>query len=164
VEERRCKPRINASSANAKIQHWRPALVVGMLLLLPVLTGIAAARRWPSIDESFYAVASQIIATLFIAISVEFFARDKLVWEDKLDQFMILALIAFSWSGLFACIRAMLDGGTALTSGLATAGLMSASVLVSLALFARVKASSSGSPARIVLMFLFPPVLLLILL
>ncbi len=141
-----------------------PFLVVALLLLFPVLAGVAVAMRWPGASENFHATVAQIIATLFIAIAVEFYARDKLMWDDKLDQFMVLGLIAFSWSGLFGSIRGMLDDGTAFTSGLAAAGMMSASVLVSLALFARVRASSLGPPAGIVLVFLFPPVLLLIIL
>lgn len=156
--------RTNAGKIQVRVQHGRPTLVVAMLLLLPILIGIAVTLRWPDANENFYEVSSQIIATLFIAIAVEFFGRDKLIWEDKLDQFMVMALIAISWSGLFGCIRAMLNGGSVLTAGLAAAGLMSASTLVSLVLFARVKALNSAPPTKIVLMFLFPPVLLLILL
>lgn len=149
---------------NHRYKKWVPLLVVAMLLGLPVLTGVAVARRWPTIDDAYYGAVSQIIATLFIAIAVELFAPDKLVWDDRLDQFMVLSLIALSWSGLFGCARAMLGGGTAFTSGLAATGLMSASVLVSLALFARVTPTKTGPPAKLVFVFLVPPVLLLIVL
>jgi len=153
------------ASVGRRYERWAPLVVVAMLLLLPILTGVAVAKKWPNSDEGLYATMSQIIATLFIAIVVEFLGPDSRVWDDKLDQFMILGQIAFSWLGLFGCIRAMLDGGTALTSGLAAAGVMSASVLVSLALFARVRPATSGSPPfSFVLVFLYPPVLLLILL
>lgn len=146
-----------------RYNRWAPTLVVALLLLMPILTWLAVAKRWPTEDDAYYSTLAQIIATLFIAIAIEFFARDNVLWKDRLDQFMILGLIAISWSGLFACVRALLDGGTAFTSGLAAAGVMSASVLVSLALFARVRPAVSGPPVRIVLVFLVPPVVLLVL-
>jgi hypothetical protein len=79
-----------------------------MLLLLPVLTAVAAARRWPHVGVNFYAGTSQVMATLFVAMALELFVPDKPVWENKNDRFLILALMAVSSSGLFACLRATL--------------------------------------------------------
>jgi hypothetical protein len=140
-----------------------PTIVVLMLLFFPILCGVSVAMRWPHAKGEFYATASGIIATLFIAMAVEFFAGDRQVLADELDRFMVLGLIILSWSGLFGCIRAMLDVGTWLTSGLAGAGLMAASVLVSLALLTRVTQSNARPPVSIVLIFLIPPVALLVL-
>lgn len=140
-----------------------PHLVVSMLVLLPLLTGLGVARRWPDADVETYNVIAQLIATLFIAIAVEF-ARSTVLWEDRLDRLLVQILIGMSWTGLFTCVRALLDGGTSLTAGLAAAGLMSASVLVWLALFARMSGSTSGPPASVVLVLLTPPVVLLLLL
>lgn len=156
MEQRRPKPRTNVGRSSTRLQHWQAALVVGGLLILPVLTGIRVAQRWPSPGGDFYAATSQVIATLFIAIALEFFARGGL-GEEKLDRRMIQGLFVLSWFGFFGCVRAMLGGETAWTSGLAAAGLVSASVLISLVLLARVRVS-----AELVLMFLIPPVLILV--
>lgn len=148
----------------ARSINLRQGLFVFPLLLFPVSTGIAAARRWPDVNTGFYATVSQIIATLFIAMAVEFFARNKSIWETRFDNFMFLTLVGGSWMGLFACVRGMLEKGTALTSGLAVAGLVSASLLVSLALIGQVDQSSSKRPTRVLLALLLPAMVLIIIL
>lgn len=144
----------------ARGRNLQGAVFSVALPLIPILAGLVAGIKWPSGSGDFYSLMAQVIATLFVAICVEFFLRDTSIWTSRNDKFTVVALIAITWTGLFGCIRAMLVGGDGYMTGLATAGIVAASVLVSLALFARVQGSSRAQPA-LMLVLLLPAVLLL---
>lgn len=143
------------------VPQWRTILTVVLLLLLPVLAGLVVAKRWDA-DAGFYSTVSQIIATLYIAIAVEFFTAERLLWEDGPDQVLVLALLGSSSLGLFACVRGFLiGGGGPVMTGLAAAGLMACSMLVGLALLRRIRLSERIPPMQVLAVFVVPPVLLL---
>ena len=136
------------------------------VVAVPILVGLALSKRWPRAGENFYATAAQVIATLFVAAAVEFFAREA-TQAYMTDSIRLLLLIAVSWAGLFACIRALAGGGTRETAGLAGAGVAAVSVLVSLALYEQIKARGEGSDrieliaAAVITLFLVTPVVIL---
>jgi hypothetical protein len=133
----------------------------------PLLVGVAAANSWPHVGKEFYSSLAQVIATLFVAIAVDLFASQASRRSVR-DALQLLLLIAQSWFGFFACIRALAGGGTALTAGLAAAGVAAASVLLSLTLYERIRDVSEDSEkdqliaAVVVTLFLMAPVSLLI--
>jgi hypothetical protein len=135
---------------------------------IPVLVGVTMGYRWPDAGENFYSSTSQVIATLFIAIAVEFFAREAAA-TGRLEAIRLVLLVGQSWVGFFACVRALAGSPTAGTVGLAGAGVTAASVLVSVTLYDQIMATSGQSDrlklvaAGVVLFFLFPPVIILIL-
>jgi hypothetical protein len=93
--------------------------------------------KWGSVEDNYYESTSQIIASLFIAMAVELFA-DRQAWSEPLARVQALVLIALSWIGLFACIRALAGGGDAISVALAGAGVTAASTLVALTLYGRI--------------------------
>jgi hypothetical protein len=137
--------------------------------MAPILTGAMMAVKWPEPSENFYASIAQIIATLFVAMMIEFFASEA-TQRESFDATLVVMLLALSWVGLLACIYALAGASNGLTVGLAGAGVTSASVLVSLTLYDKVKGRSSDVQtddlvaAFTVILFLVAPVLLLILL
>jgi hypothetical protein len=146
----------------------REAIRLAGFVLIPMLVGVTMGARWPDAGGDFYASTAQVIATLFIAIAVEFFAREASRKSAPLDRLRLVLLIAQSWAGFFACVRALAGDATAVTVGLASAGVTAASVLVSLTLYEQIRASSEESGEGgvvgqvIVLLFILVPVLVLI--
>lgn len=142
-------------------------LIVVAVVLIPALVGvkIGAVSREPADD--FYATSAQVIATLFLAITVGFFARQA-AGRGMQDAVVALVLAGQSWIGFFACVRALTGAATDLTRGLTGMGVTAASVLLSLALYdgmlARDDISQRGKSvgAGIILIVLFAAVLLLI--
>lgn len=155
---------MGARSRLTNIRVWREksqaAVLSASLFLIPILAGLIAGMKWPSDSVEFYSLIAQVIATLFVAIAVEFFLRDASIWNSPADKFMVMALIAITWTGMFACIRAILVGGDGLMTGFATAGIVAASVLVSLTLFARVQDSARPRPG-LMLVLLIPAALMM---
>jgi multisubunit Na+/H+ antiporter MnhF subunit len=135
--------------------------------LIPTLVGvrIGIAPRAPADD--FYSTSAQVIATLFLAITVEFFARQA-AGRGMQDAVVALVLAGQSWIGFFACLRALTGAATDLTRGLTAMGITAASVLLSLALYDRMAARTDVSQreksvaAVIVLIVLFAAIALLI--
>jgi hypothetical protein len=113
-------------------------------VLVPVLIGVTMGAQWPDAGENFYASAAQVIATLFIAIAVEFFAREA-AGESALDRLRLVLLIALSWLGFFACLRALAGDPGGTTTGLAGAGVTAASVLVALTLYDEIRKRNEDS-------------------
>jgi hypothetical protein len=142
--------------------RWRPPFVIALLLLLVVIVGLGTAMRWGRVDSDYYATVSQIIATLFIAVVLEAFSSEQLLWQDDADKFLVLALLGLGLFGLFASVRGLLGGGDRLTSGVAAAGLVAVAVLVMLALLRRIQSVLPAPPATLMLIFLAPPVLSLV--
>jgi hypothetical protein len=142
--------------------RWRPPLVIGLLLLLVGIIGVGVAVRWKSIENDFYATASQVIATLFIAIILEAFSSEQALWVDDADRLLVLVLIGASLCGLFACLRGLLGDGGRIMNGITAAGIMAASTLVLLALLRRLQSVLPAPPATLLLIFAGPPVLVLI--
>ena len=148
------------AAATNRVPRMR-SLVFALVVLLPLLTGWRVAQRWPEPDANFFEGTAQLLVALFIAMAVEFSTPGEKVWQNTLDKVMLLLLLATGWSGLFGCIQTMFSGQrTALHSGLAGAGLMAASTLVSLAWLSHLRLGT-GRLAVMVLVFLVPPVLVL---
>jgi hypothetical protein len=143
------------------LRQWAQPSFLVVLVLLPVAAGIGTGQRWGNADASFYATTAQIIATLFIAITVEFYVHLSEKWKGIQERVAIVALLVMSWIGLFACIKAMVEGGTSWSSGLAGAGLVAASGVVSLSFCERLRGGAGPRQNAIALLFLAPPVLLL---
>jgi hypothetical protein len=146
------------------VRRAHPLLLMTLLLIYPGVVGLGVGRRWPNISSDAYGVIAQTIATLLIAIVFEFFARDRPLWEDRIDQATVLLSVAVTWTGVAACLRGMLDGGSAWTAGLATAGVASAAVLISLSMVTRTRGGEDRGVAALVLLvaFLAPPMVLLV--
>lgn len=92
----------------------------------------------------FYSTSAQVIATLFIAITVEFFARQA-AGRGILDAVVALVLCGQSWIGFFACVRALKGSANGLTLGLTGMGVAAAAVLLTLALYDRMAARDDVS-------------------
>ncbi|GAA4978788.1 hypothetical protein WHI96_03540 [Pseudonocardia tropica] len=131
-----------------------------LLLSIPLLIGVSAGQRWPRPESDFYATTSQIIATLIIAVVLEAFLPHRPMWQDGLDQVLILPLLGFSLLGLFASVRGLIGGPGGPVTGASAAGISAAALLVALALAARLT-SSTVAPTGVVLVFVFPAVLML---
>lgn len=106
-------------------------------LVLPALIGLTVAIRGPEVGADYFAVVSQLIATLFIAIVVEAVTAGR-VWDTRIQAMVTLWLAFLSWVGLFACIRALMEPSSPLLVGLAAAGVAAASTLVALGLHGRI--------------------------
>jgi hypothetical protein len=138
------------------------------LLPGPLLVGATMGLKWPNPGESFYSDTGQIIATLFVAMAIEFFAFGAK--GETYDALLAIALLALSWLGLLACVRASAGSATGTTVALAGTGVTAASTLVSLSLYEKVKASGLDShaddvlAAATVILFILAPVLVLIIL
>ena len=115
----------------------------------------------PASKNDAYSAIAQIIATLFVAVVLEFFVPQRPM-TSATDRTVSLCLIGFSWTGLFACVRAMVGRGEFFTAALAVGGLTAVSVLASLAIFARYQQTRSGAFLLVALIFLFPPMLVLV--
>ena len=137
--------------------RWRPSFVIALLLLLVFVVGLGTAMRWSRVDSNYYASVSQIIATLFIAVVLEAFSSEQLLWQDDADKFLVLALLGMGLFGLFASVRGLLGDGGRLASGVAAAGLVAVAVLVMLALLRRIQSVLPAPPATLMLIFLAPP-------
>lgn len=141
--------------------EWKSWAVVGLMLALPVMVGTAVAIRWGTHEAEFYETVSQIIATLFIAIVVEFFTPKQMLWEDGPDHVLILILLSIGSSGLFGSLRGILGGGGPIFTGVAAAGLMACTMLVSLALLRRIRRSERLSPIIVIGVLLLPAIIIL---
>ncbi len=140
----------------------QPTVDAAMAILAPVLFGVGVGLRWPKLDDRAYDIVAQVIATLFIALAVELLAQKPGAWRDPAHRVQAVALVLIAWFGLFGCIRAIFDDGSALTAGLAAAGLAAASALIALAAYARATDSSSQGPTWLVVLLLMPPFALLV--
>jgi hypothetical protein len=123
--------------------------------------------KWPNPGGSFYSDTGQIIATLFVAMAIEFFAFGAK--GETYDALLAIALLALSWLGLLACIRASAGSATGATVALAGTGVTAASTLVSLSLYEKVKGGLDSHAddllaAATVILFILAPVLVLIIL
>jgi hypothetical protein len=133
---------------------------------IPILVGVAMAAKWPHAGGDFYSSIVQVIATLFVAIAVEFFAREASA-TGRMEGVRLVLLVGESWAGVFGCVRALAGSGTAVTAGLAGTGVTAAAVLLALALYEEIRKHGDGSDrveliaGGVLLLFLFGPVLIL---
>jgi hypothetical protein len=136
------------------------------IALIPALVGARMSQAWPDAGKEFYSTTSQVIATLFIAVTVDFFAG-RASRRRAEDALLALVLIAEAWVGFFACVRALAGAQSAWTVGSAGAGVTAASVLVALALYDKIMKGQEDSHevglmgAMIVMLFLAAAVVLL---
>lgn len=158
------------SDADRADPAWPPWAAVrahtatGLLLALVVLAGVGVAMREPNADSDYFATVSQIIGTLFIAVVLEAFTYERVLWADNTDRYLILALLGIALFGLFACVRGLLGLGGPLPTGAAAAGLTAAALLVALALFRRLGSAEERPPAILLLLFMGPAMFALVIL
>jgi hypothetical protein len=150
----------NGSAANGRF--------IGVAaVLIPALVGVRLATSSREPDGDFYPTAAQVIATLFLALTVEFFARQA-AGRGAQDAVIVLALSGLSWIGFFACMRALTGADTDLTRGLTGMGVTAASVLLAVALYDTMAARENVSHREksiagvMILIVLFAAILLLI--
>jgi hypothetical protein len=127
----------DAGTSNAR-------LIVVAVFLVPAAVGVSTATASREPNGDFYATSAQVIATLFLAITVEFFARQA-AGRGLQDAVVALVLAAQSWIGFFACVRALTGAPSDLTLGLTTMGVAAASVLLALGLYDRMAARHDAS-------------------
>ncbi len=113
-----------------------------MIVPLAVGLGVGTDAREPSSD--FYATGAQVIATLFLAVTVDFFARQA-TGEGIQDAVVALVLSGQSWIGFFACIRALTGAPGPVTLGLTAMGVTAASVLLALRFYDAMRARENVS-------------------
>ena len=137
-----------------------PVWLVGAtaLVVLPaVLIGILGGASWSSAGPNYYSVVSQIIATLFVATAIEYLLADESTLAEVSNRWSAGILLLLSWSGLFACTRALADDGNAVLAGTATGGLAAASALVGMTFFAKMQAESGPTTAALFLLLFYVP-------
>jgi cation transport ATPase len=153
--------------ADNRRRQRRARLVVAATLTIPLCVGLTVAFRWGDAPgENFYTTISQVIATLFVAIAVEFFTRVA-TERRPYEAVALLLLMLMGWTGFFACIRALAGNTTSITAGVAATGVTATELLVSLALYDRIVQRSVETALRtralwLLLPFLAAPVLVLI--
>jgi hypothetical protein len=150
------------------LRRWTEPLFLALLIVLSVVAGMLTSQRWTGMDSGFYGVISQLIATLFIAITVEFFAQLPRSWKGTQERIAIFILIVMSWTGLFACITALVALGAkhagevpAWLAGFAGSGLLAAAAVVSLSFTERLRGKDRPRQTLIAVAFVVPPVVLL---
>jgi hypothetical protein len=125
-------------------QKRQAFLVTVAALTTPPCVGVAVGARWAhGANEGFYTTAAQVIATLFVAVTVDFFARAATKRRPE-EGLALLVLVLVGWTGFFCCLRALASGGTAVTAGAAAAGVTATQLLTSLALYDRILSESRG--------------------
>jgi hypothetical protein len=104
--------------------------IVSVVALFTVFT-----KYWdePS-KEGYYSTTAQVIATMYVAVAVEFFGEKGGVRLNRLGRLEFLSLLALSWLGLLLSMRA-LDGHTRpWTSSFAASGVVASVFLVTTSL------------------------------
>ena len=120
-------------------------LVAAATLIIPLCVGVTVATRWGDLaGDDFYTTISQVIATLFLAVAFQLFARAP-TERRPYEAGTVPVLVLVGWTGFFACVRALAGDATSGTAGLAAAGVVATEVLASLALYDRVVSSSRDS-------------------
>jgi len=137
------------------------------IVLVPALVGVAMGTAQRDAGGEFYATSAQVIATLFVAIAVEFFPPQAGQRQLR-DAVTTLVLVGQSWIGFFACIRALAGAASGLTVALAGVGVTAAALLLSWSLYGKITQPDDSShqqksiAAGIVVIFLIAAVVLLI--
>jgi hypothetical protein len=109
-----------------------------------VCVGLSVGARWGhKVTPDFYTTASQVIATLFVAVAIEFLARAA-TERRPYEATTLLLLVLMGWTGFFACLRALAGDATGVTAGAAAGGVTAAQLLTSLALYDLIVRSERG--------------------
>ena len=111
--------------------------------------------------DSFYATTAQVIATMYVAVAIEFFAGEG-VRLDRAGQTEFVFLLGTSWLGMLASVEALRQSPSAWTPSLATAGLVASVFLVTTALGRRVHLKNAAMVKPVVYVASFCPVVLLL--
>jgi hypothetical protein len=145
---------------SARASSWLRHVVTWSLVVYPVLYGALATRTWLVFSTEVYTTLAQTIAAFFIAVSIDLFAGPR---SGLLRGHFLFTtyLLAASWTGFFACVRAIIQPGSPLTIALSMGGLCAAAVAVSVALAERIKAPNPLWRDRIVAILVAPMLVLL---
>jgi hypothetical protein len=123
---------------------------------------VVAVAYWNAPDpDSYYATAAQVIATMYVAVAIEFFAGDG-VQLDAAGRVEFVFLLAVSWLGLLDSFGALSRHPSAWTPSLAAAGLVASVFMVTTALGRRVNLKNAKLVKPVIYVAAFSPVLLLI--
>jgi hypothetical protein len=154
-----------------RTRRWTEPLFLCLLIVLTLIAGLLTADRWAGMDAAFFSTISQLIVALFIAIAVDFLIKLRRSWKSWLERAAIVIMLVLSWTGLFACIAALVSLNPAAPtpvspwlSGLAGTGLVAASAVVSLSFTERLRGKNKPRQTLIAVLFVAPPVILLALL
>ena len=113
-------------------------------------------------SETFYATSAQVIATMYVAVAIEYFTGDG-VELDASGRGEFIFLLAVSWVGLLASIRALTIDAVPWIPSMVSAGLVASVFLVSTGLGRRVNLKNAAMVKPVVYVASFSPVLLLLL-
>ena len=111
--------------------------------------------------DSYYATVAQVIATMYVAVAIEFFAGDG-VELDAAGRAEFVFLLGVSWLGLLDAVGALSRNPSAWTPSLAAAGLVASVFMVTTALGRRVNLKNTTLVKPVIYVAAFSPVLLLI--
>ncbi|WP_460712730.1 hypothetical protein [Nocardioides dilutus] len=117
---------------------------------------------WDAPDRgSYYETTAQVIATMYVAVAIEFFAGEG-VQLDAAGRAEFVFLLAVSWLGLLDSYGALSQAPSAWTPSLAAAGLVASVFMVTTALGRRVNLKNAKLVKPVIYVAAFSPVLLLI--
>ena len=115
---------------------------------------------WGASDaDSYYGTTAQVIATMYVAVAIEFFTGGGVEFDAR-GRIEFLLLLAVSWLGLLASLQAVSGNSEDWTSAIAAAGVVASVFLVTTALGRRVILKNEKLVKPIIYMAAFAPVLI----
>lgn len=112
-------------------------------------------------SDSFYGTAAQVIATMYVAVSIEFFAGQGVVL-DAAGRVEFVFLLGASWLGLIAATDSLVRDSPTWAPSVAAAGMVASVFLVTTALGRRVNLKNAQLVKPVVYVAAFAPVFYLI--
>lgn len=111
--------------------------------------------------EAYYGTAAQVIATMYVAVAVEYFAGEG-VQLDAAGRLEFVFLLGVSWLGLLSSFGALSRSPGVWGPSLAAAGLVAAVFMVTTGLARKVNLKNARLVKPVVYVAAFSPVLLLL--
>lgn len=154
------EPRPEQASKLQKARRWLQRRSGYLLESFAVL--VVFVDYWGAPDsDAYYGTAAQVIATMYVAVSIEFFAGDG-VSLDAPGRIEFVLLLGMSWLGLLASFGALSRVPPIWAPSLAAAGLVASVFMVTTALGRRVNLKNAKLVKPVVYVAAFSPVLYLI--
>lgn len=134
----------------------------GYFLEAMALTLIFKAHWGAPGSEAFYGTAAQVIATMYVAVALEFFVGEGVVL-DAAGRVEFVLLLGVSWLGLLASFEALSREPHSWSPSMAAAGLLASVFMVTTGLGHRVNIRNANLVRPVVYVATFSPVLILFL-